>query len=127
MARILNEGCRLLCEPDVRFDQTFFQVGSHAMRFSPGGLAYSLARLPEPQALPRALLHAIVDNLSTHKPKNDRWLKQHPNAFPLHADARFLAQSVEIWFSILHGKFKGASFTSVKQLRDHIDAFIQLQ
>jgi hypothetical protein len=28
-------------------------------------------------------------------------------------------------FSILHGKsLKGASFTSVKQLRDHIDAFI---
>jgi hypothetical protein len=57
-ARILNEGCRLLCEPDVRFDQTFFQVGSHAMGFSSGGSAYSLARndrefVPEPQSLPR--------------------------------------------------------------------------
>ena len=32
---------------------------------------------------------------------------------------------VEIWFSILQAKsLRGASFTSVKQLRDHIDAFI---
>jgi len=32
---------------------------------------------------------------------------------------------VEIWFSILEGKsLHGASFTSVKQLREHIDAFI---
>ena len=33
---------------------------------------------------------------------------------------------VEIWFSILQGKsLRGASFTSVKQLRKHIDAFIE--
>src|SRR5262245_9740330 len=32
---------------------------------------------------------------------------------------------VEIWFSILEGRsLTGASFTSVKQLREHIDAFI---
>ena len=32
---------------------------------------------------------------------------------------------VEIWFSILQGKsLTGASFTAVKQLRNHIDAFI---
>jgi hypothetical protein len=32
----------------------------------------------------------------------------------------------EIWFSILQGKsLHGASFTSVQQLRDHIDAFIK--
>jgi hypothetical protein len=32
----------------------------------------------------------------------------------------------EIWFSILEGKsLHGASFTSVKQLREHIDAFIE--
>ena len=32
---------------------------------------------------------------------------------------------VEIWFSILEGKsLHGASFTSVEQLRKHIDAFI---
>jgi hypothetical protein len=33
---------------------------------------------------------------------------------------------VEIWFSILQGKsLQGASFTSVRQLREHIDAFIE--
>jgi hypothetical protein len=32
---------------------------------------------------------------------------------------------VEIWFSILQGQsLSGASFTSLAQLRDHIDAFI---
>jgi hypothetical protein len=24
-------------------------------------------------------IHVILDNLNTHKPKNDRWLKRHPN------------------------------------------------
>ncbi len=24
-------------------------------------------------------LHVVLDNLSTHKPKEDRWLKSHPN------------------------------------------------
>ena len=33
---------------------------------------------------------------------------------------------VEIWFSILAGKsLRGASFTSITQLRQHIDAFIE--
>ena len=33
---------------------------------------------------------------------------------------------VEIWFSILQGKsLSGASFTSVEQVRNHIDAFIE--
>jgi hypothetical protein len=32
----------------------------------------------------------------------------------------------EIWFSILQGNsLKDTSFTSVKQLREHIDAFIE--
>jgi hypothetical protein len=40
------------------------------------------------------------------------------------SQASWLSQ-VEIWFSILEGQsLRGASFTSVKQLRDHIDAFI---
>jgi transposase len=71
-------------------------------------------------------LHVILDNLNTHKPKTDRWLKRHPNVHfhftPTHAS--WLNQ-VEIWFSILGGKsLKGASFTSVAELREHIDAFI---
>src|ERR1700738_4553137 len=24
-------------------------------------------------------IHVILDNLNTHRPKNDRWLKSHPN------------------------------------------------
>ncbi len=71
-------------------------------------------------------LHVILDNLNTHKPKTDRWLKRHPNVHfhftPTHAS--WLNQ-VEIWFSILGGKsLKDASFTSVAELREHIDAFI---
>ena len=38
-------------------------------------------------------IHVILDNLNTHKPRNDRALKRHPErAFPLHADAGLLAQ-----------------------------------
>ena len=33
---------------------------------------------------------------------------------------------VEIWFSILQGQsLSGASFTSLKQLQEHIDAYIE--
>jgi hypothetical protein len=30
-------------------------------------------------AYPDTAIHAVLDNLNTHKPKNDRWLKRHPN------------------------------------------------
>jgi hypothetical protein len=30
-------------------------------------------------AYPDTAIHVILDNLNTHKPKNDRWLKRHPN------------------------------------------------
>jgi transposase len=72
-------------------------------------------------------IHVVLDNLSTHKPKNDRWLKRHPNVHFHYTPTRasWLNQ-VEIWFSILEGKsLHGASFTSVKELREHIDAFIE--
>lgn len=76
---------------------------------------------------PDTALHVILDNLNTHKPKNDRWLKRHPKV-KLHytpTRASWLNQ-VEIWFSILEGKsLHGASFTSVAELRRHIDAFIE--
>ncbi len=71
-------------------------------------------------------LHVILDNLNTHKPKEDRWLARHQNVhfhfIPTHAS--WLNQ-VEVWFSILAGKAPaGASFTSPRQVRDQIDAFI---
>jgi transposase len=71
-------------------------------------------------------IHVVLDNLNTHKPKNDRWLKRHPNVrFHFTPTRASWLNQVEIWFSILEGKsLHGASFTSVDQLKDHIDAFI---
>jgi transposase len=75
---------------------------------------------------PDVELHVILDNLSTHKPKNDRWVARHKNVHfhftPTHAS--WLNQ-VEIWFSILwRGALRGASFTSPSQVRNAIDRFI---
>lgn len=37
----------------------------------------TVGRRPDPE------LHVVLDNLSTHKPKHDRWLTRHPNvSFP---------------------------------------------
>ena len=71
-------------------------------------------------------LHVILDNLSTHKPKEDRWLKSHLNVhfhfIPTHSS--WLNQ-VECWFSILsRGALQGSSFTSVRMLIQAIEAFI---
>src|SRR6266478_6247060 len=78
-------------------------------------------------AYPGKDLHVVLDNLSTHKPKCDRWLKRHPQVhFHFTPTRASWLNQVEIWFSILEGKsLSGASFTSVKQLREHIDAFIE--
>src|ERR1700730_6211070 len=78
-------------------------------------------------AYPDTVIHAVLDNLNTHKPKNDRWLKRHPNVhFHFTPTRASWLNQVENWFSILQGNsLKDASFTSVKQLREHIDAFIE--
>ena len=78
-------------------------------------------------AHPKREIHVVLDNLSTHKPTRDMWLKRHRNVHfhytPTHAS--WLSQ-IEIWFSILTGQsLNGASFTSVKELIEHIDAFIE--
>ncbi len=72
-------------------------------------------------------IHVVLDNLRTHKPKNDRWLARHKNVHfhytPTHAS--WLNQ-IEIWFSILTRKaLRGASFISVKQLRQAISDFVE--
>jgi transposase len=78
-------------------------------------------------AYPDREIHVVLDNLKTHKPKRDRWLAWHKNGHfhftPTHAS--WLNQ-VEIWFSMLARSTLdgGASFTSVRQLRAAIDAFI---
>ena len=76
---------------------------------------------------PNQLIHVILDNLSTHKPKHDRWLARHRNVHfhftPTHAS--WLNQ-IECWFSILSRQaLHGASFTSAQQFRKAIDCFIE--
>lgn len=77
-------------------------------------------------AYPNRVLHVILDNLNIHKPKCDRWRRQHPHVHfhytPTHAS--WLNQ-VEIWFSLLSRQaLRTASFHSTEQLRAHIDAFV---
>ena len=72
-------------------------------------------------------IHVVLDNLNTHKPKRDLWLARHPNVrfhfTPTHAS---WMNQIEIWFSILsRAALKGASFTSPRQIRDQINAFVQ--
>ena len=76
-------------------------------------------------AYPDQELHVILDNLNTHK-KNEAWLQKHPKvSFHFTPTRASWLNQVEIWFSILQGKsLSGASFTSVRQLRQHIDAYI---
>lgn len=75
---------------------------------------------------PRQEIHVVLDNLSSHKPKRDRWRARHPKVHwhytPTHAS--WLNQ-VEIWFSILTRQaLRGASFTSPRQVREAIDRFL---
>jgi transposase len=70
-------------------------------------------------------LHVILDNYCIHK-KNDAWLAAHPNIY-FHftpTSASWLNQ-VEIWFGIFSRKaLRGASFNSIEQLRQAIEAFV---
>lgn len=75
---------------------------------------------------PDQQVHVILDNLSTHKPKRDRWLARHRNVqfhyTPTHAS--WLNQ-IEIWFSILtRAALKNRSFQSPRQVRQAIDQFV---
>ena len=76
-------------------------------------------------AYPGEDLHVILDNLNTHK-NNDEWLERHPQvSFHFTPTSASWLNQVEIWFSILQAKsLRGASFTSITQLRRHIDDFI---
>lgn len=71
-------------------------------------------------------IHVILDNLNTHKPKEDRWLRKHPNVH-FHYTPTYSSwlNQVECWFSILSRKtLRGASFTSPQQVRQAIDDFV---
>lgn len=71
-------------------------------------------------------IHVILDNLNTHKPKEDRWLKRHKNVH-FHFTPTYASwlNQIECWFSILSRQaLRGASFTSAAQVRQAIDAFV---
>ena len=73
-------------------------------------------------------IHVILDNLNTHKPKEDRWRKRH-NHVHFHFIPTYSSwlNQVECWFSILSRQaLRGASFTSARQLRQAIDDFVQV-
>ena len=71
-------------------------------------------------------IHVVLDNLNTHKPKNDQWLARHRNVHFHYTPTRasWLNQ-VEIWFSIMSSAaLKRKSFKAVRQLRQAIDEFV---
>ena len=71
-------------------------------------------------------IHVVLDNLNTHKPKEDRWLQRHPKVH-FHYTPTYSSwlNQVECWFSILSRKaLRGASFTSPEQVRQAIDDFV---
>jgi len=74
---------------------------------------------------PDVELHVILDNLNTHKPRNDRWLARHPHVHfhytPTHAS--WLNQ-IECWFSILWRQaLRGLHAISPRDVRKAIDTF----
>ncbi len=78
-------------------------------------------------AYPHREMHVVLDNLSTHKPKSDRWLRRHPRVhFHFTPTRASWLNQVECWFSILSRRaLRGASFTSPQELREAIDRFIE--
>ena len=77
-------------------------------------------------AHPDTELHVVLDNLSTHKPREDAWLAAHPAVHfhftPTHAS--WLNQ-IEVWFAILERRvLDGASHRSPQEVRDAIDKFV---
>jgi transposase len=78
-------------------------------------------------AYPDHEIHVVLDNLNTHKPKRDRWRARHKNVH-FHFTPTYASwlSMVEIWFSLLQRHaLAGASFTSPKQLRAAIHAYVR--
>jgi len=72
-------------------------------------------------------IHVVLDNLNTHRPKDDRWLKAHPKVhFHFTPTYSSWLNQVECWFSILSRQaLQGVSFTSPQQVQDAIDRFVE--
>ena len=77
-------------------------------------------------AHPDREIYVVLDNLNTHKPKDDRWLQRHSQVhFHFTPTYSSWLNQVECWFSILSRQaLRGASFTSAQQLREAIDRFV---
>lgn len=73
-------------------------------------------------------VHVIMDNLKTHRPKRDYWIKRHPKVhFHFTPTLASWVNQIEIWFGLLSRYApRGAPFTSVRQLRQAIDEFISV-
>ena len=76
-------------------------------------------------APPERELHVILDHYCTHK-QCDPWLAQHSNVhFHFTPTSASWLNQVEIWFGIMSRKaLRGASFHSIAELSQAIDAFI---
>jgi transposase len=75
----------------------------------------------------RQVLHVILDNLNTHKPKHDHWLAQHPQVH-FHYTPTYSSwlNLVESWFSILSRQaLRNLSCREARQLREAIDRFVK--
>jgi transposase len=70
-------------------------------------------------------LHGILDNYCTHK-RNEDWLAKHPRVhFHFTPTSASWLNQIEIWVGILSRKaLRGASFSSIADLRNAIKAFI---
>jgi len=120
---------RRLIVPPNRFPLFACQRPNSGWRL-PAPASPGIPRVHEPSIWPDISIRKFtwfLDNLSSHKPKEDRWLRAHPNVrfhfTPTHAS--WLNQ-IEIWFSILSRQaLRGANFTSVARLRQAIDEFIK--
>ena len=68
----------------------------------------------------------VLDNLNTHKPRQDRWRSRHPNVH-FHYTPTYSSwlNQVECWFNLLSRKaLRGASFTSAQPVRQAIEDFV---
>ena len=77
---------------------------------------------------PDKKIHVILDNLNTHKPKRDRWIRRQKNVhFHYIPTYSSWLNQIECWFSILsRSALKGASFTSSQQIRKAINDFVEV-
>jgi transposase len=78
-------------------------------------------------AYPERETHVVLDNLNTHKRKEDRWLRRHPKVhFHFTPTYSSFLNQVECWFSILGRQaLRGARFTPPQHLREAIDKFVK--